>query len=104
MRSLFLIFSLFLVSCRNYKNGVIVCEMVVPTNPTLHIDSDKDGVNDNFDRCPKTPSGVAVTTKGCPKDTDGDGVADFKDKELNAPITCQPTDSNGVGDCKRKWE
>lgn len=65
-------------------------------------DTDKDGVKDKFDRCPKTPPNVGVDSHGCPKDTDGDGVADYKDKELITPTDCQPSDDNGVGDCNRK--
>ncbi len=43
-------------------------------------DSDQDGVADIKDKCPNTPSGVAVDEDGCPIDTDGDGVADYLDK------------------------
>jgi OOP family OmpA-OmpF porin len=32
-------------------------------------------------------------------DTDGDGVPDFKDKELITPTQCQPVDADGVGKC-----
>lgn len=31
------------------------------------VDSDHDGVADSIDRCPGTPSGTIVDTKGCPK-------------------------------------
>lgn len=50
------------------------------------IDSDGDGVLDYKDQCPETPQGVEVDTKGCPLDSDGDGVVDYKDKCLNTPI------------------
>ncbi|NND61527.1 MAG: OmpA family protein, partial [Gammaproteobacteria bacterium] len=43
-------------------------------------DSDGDGVNDDLDRCPNTPMGVAVNSVGCELDSDGDGVADRMDK------------------------
>ena len=39
-------------------------------------DSDGDGVIDDLDQCPGTPAGVAVDAKGCPLDSDGDGVYD----------------------------
>jgi OOP family OmpA-OmpF porin len=43
-------------------------------------DSDGDGVSDDRDRCPDTPRGVKVDQKGCPLDSDGDGVTDDRDK------------------------
>jgi outer membrane protein OmpA-like peptidoglycan-associated protein len=33
------------------------------------------------------------------RDTDGDGVPDYKDKELVTPTQCQPVDADGVGKC-----
>jgi OmpA-OmpF porin, OOP family len=43
-------------------------------------DSDGDGVPDWKDNCPNTAMGVKVNEKGCPADTDGDGVPDYFDK------------------------
>jgi len=43
-------------------------------------DEDGDGVSDKKDKCPGTPAGVKVDLNGCPIDTDGDGVADYQDK------------------------
>jgi OOP family OmpA-OmpF porin len=43
-------------------------------------DEDGDGVSDKKDKCPGTPAGVKVDLNGCPVDTDGDGVADYQDK------------------------
>ena len=62
-------------------------------------DSDGDGVADMNDICPNTLEGVAVTTKGCPWDTDGDGVPDYLDHQLITPTECQPVDSLGRGMC-----
>lgn len=43
-------------------------------------DTDGDGVLDNRDRCPDTPSGASVDSRGCPSDGDGDGVPDGVDR------------------------
>jgi hypothetical protein len=62
---------------------------------TLFDDSDVDLVPDMTDECPNTPSGVEVDTIGCPFDTDKDGIADYKDKELHSPSKAL-VDDNGV--------
>ena len=49
------------------------------------VDSDKDGVPDNLDKCPNTPAGVAVDKDGCPLDSDKDGVPDYLDKCPDTP-------------------
>ncbi|MGI4871188.1 MAG: OmpA family protein [Janthinobacterium lividum] len=43
-------------------------------------DTDGDGVPDRKDKCPDTPTGVKVDLNGCPVDTDGDGIADYQDQ------------------------
>ncbi|HEX8425169.1 OmpA family protein [Hymenobacter sp.] len=43
-------------------------------------DEDGDGVPDRKDKCPATPAGVAVDATGCPLDGDKDGVPDYQDK------------------------
>lgn len=58
------------------------------------VDSDGDGVTDNFDKCPGTPKGVRVDSSGCPLDTDGDGVPDYRDNCPGTP-TGAKVDSNG---------
>ncbi len=79
-------------------------------------DSDKDGVNDNLDKCPNTPTGTKVDENGCPvttnpgdgtttpeTDTDGDGVPDSVDKCPNTSLgtkvdkTGCPVTSGGDG-------
>jgi OmpA-OmpF porin, OOP family len=62
-------------------------------------DSDGDGIADFKDKCDKTPPNVPVDLLGCPKDTDGDGILDYLDKQIITPTECQPVDENGVGAC-----
>ena len=50
------------------------------------VDSGKDGVPDNLDKCPDTPAGVTVDKDGCPLDSDNDGVPDYLDKCPNTPV------------------
>jgi OOP family OmpA-OmpF porin len=49
------------------------------------VDSDNDGVSDNYDKCPGTPIGVKVDQDGCPLDSDKDGVYDYLDKCPGTP-------------------
>ena len=48
-------------------------------------DTDGDGVPDKRDRCPGTPKGAKVDATGCPLDTDGDGVYDGIDQCEGTP-------------------
>ncbi len=52
-------------------------------------DSDGDGVSDRKDRCPDTPRGATVDASGCPIDSDGDGVFDGLDKCPSTPRGCK---------------
>jgi hypothetical protein len=47
----------------------------------LGTDADRDGVKDVEDRCPGTPAAARVDRKGCPVDSDGDGLPDYRDAE-----------------------
>lgn len=49
------------------------------------LDSDGDGVYDFRDQCPGTPAGVQVDSVGCPLDSDGDGVPDYMDQCPDTP-------------------
>ncbi len=71
--------------------------MLIPTQ--LLPDADNDGVTDQFDMEPNTPSGAPVDVRGVAKDTDGDGVPDYKDKELITSSKCFPVSADGVGSC-----
>jgi OmpA-OmpF porin, OOP family len=66
-------------------------------------DADGDGVSDKKDKCPGTPSGVAVDKYGCPLDVDGDSVADYEDEcpmLAGDPLLkgCPDSDGDGVAD------
>ena len=74
-----------------------------PSKYTIKKDTDRDGVKNNRDKCPATPSGVMVDGTGCPFDTDKDGVLDYLDKCPDVPGTakmngCQDKDNDGVSD------
>jgi OOP family OmpA-OmpF porin len=49
------------------------------------VDTDGDGVADKKDKCPDTPKGATVGLTGCPTDSDGDGVWDGLDKCPDTP-------------------
>jgi OOP family OmpA-OmpF porin len=76
-----------------------------PPPPT---DTDGDGVMDDQDKCPGTPSGTAVNSEGCPLDSDGDGVNDTDDKCPATPAGAKvdatgcelDSDGDGVGDSR----
>lgn len=57
-------------------------------------DTDGDGVTDRKDKCPDTPHGCLVDEVGCPKDADGDGVCDGLDACPDTPKGC-PVDARG---------
>jgi len=48
-------------------------------------DSDGDGVADDKDKCPGTPQGAKVNSYGCEIDSDGDGIVDSRDKCPGTP-------------------
>ena len=62
-------------------------------------DADADGITDQFDMESNTPAGVSVDSRGRALDTDGDGVPDYKDKELLSKAECFPVNADGVGSC-----
>lgn len=66
-------------------------------------DADMDGISDRQDKCPNTPTGVAVDKTGCPLDKDADGVPDYQDEcadvaGLAALKGCPDKDSDGIAD------
>ena len=74
----------------------------------VFVDSDNDGIADEFDKCPDTPAEAQgqVDSVGCPLDTDTDGVANYLDKCPDTPAEAQgqvdsvgcplDTDADGV--------
>ena len=66
-------------------------------------DTDGDLVPDNDDYCPETPQGVKVDEKGCPIDTDNDGIADYLDKQVNTRYSAL-VDEDGVELTEDKYE
>ena len=75
--------------CPNTPSGVTVPAGVTLDAKGCPLDSDGDGVPDYLDQCPNTPTGVTVDAKGCPLDSDGDGVPDYLDKCPNTPLGTQ---------------
>ena len=70
------------------KFNAINVNQQTPSSPLT--DSDKDGVPDQWDKCPNTPLNSYVDSNGCPgqsqnTDTDRDGVIDLWDTEPNTP-------------------
>ena len=69
-------------------------------------DSDGDGVLENRDRCPDTPTGAQVDGTGCPSDSDADGVPDGVDRcantapgaAVNATGCTQDSDGDNIAD------
>ena len=85
---------------RDLSNRVMV---TVYVEEPVDIDSDRDGVFDNFDRCPSTPRLSKVDKYGCPIDSDRDGILDYKDRCAKTPKDVKvdkngcPIDSDGDG-------
>lgn len=78
--------------------SIVLLSCAAPLETSFQIDSDNDGVPDNYDhrndytsppyydKCPtSTPRGVKVDDWGCPLDTDKDGVPDYLDKCPDTP-------------------
>ncbi len=68
-----------------------------------NLDTDKDGIKDELDKCPNTPAGEFVNNDGCSDsqlDSDGDGITNNKDKCLLTPKG-EKVDANGCSDSQK---
>jgi len=83
----------------NYVYNEVNAPKHMKMPPVVLPDADGDGVTDQFDMEPNTPSGSPVDSHGVSRDTDGDGVPDYKDKEPLTARDCFPVDADGVGKC-----
>lgn len=59
-------------------------------------DEDDDKVDDFNDECLGTLKGVKVNFRGCPDDSDNDGVPDYKDMQEDTPKDAISVDANGI--------
>jgi OmpA-OmpF porin, OOP family len=75
-------------------------EPAPPPPVVTPVDSDKDGVPDDMDKCANTLAGTKVDATGCPPDADKDGVPDDLDKCPETPTTVVVDDAG----CPKKLE
>lgn len=71
-----------------FKNSIGLVYKIERKEEKKIIDSDKDGVIDENDKCPNTQEGEPVNKDGCSDsqlDTDNDGVVNIKDKCPSTP-------------------
>tara|TARA_B100000809_G_scaffold43630_1_gene37845 strand:+ start:10137 stop:13775 length:3639 start_codon:yes stop_codon:yes gene_type:complete len=70
-------------------------------NSIIMVDSDNDGVMDQFDKDPNTPEGASVYGNGIPIDSDRDGLPDYKDK---CPLKSGPVEQEGCPDTEDQFD
>ncbi len=64
-------------------------------------DADSDGILDKRDRCPGTPDDAPIDRRGCPTDSDKDGIADYMDLE---PFSAhRRVNAQGVALSEEQW-
>lgn len=92
------------------KDADMVQDSIVEPEEPKFLDTDKDGVIDQFDVEPDTPQGVMVYGNGAAVDSDGDGLPDHEDicrfeagpkNNDGCPITGDQ-DKDGISDRKDK--
>jgi OOP family OmpA-OmpF porin len=84
----------FATNSDNLASGQQMADFVEKVFIGTSLDSDGDGVADARDKCPGTPTGVKVDAAGCPLDSDKDGVPDYMDKCPGTPAGIK-VDANG---------
>lgn len=70
---------------------------------SITFDNDNDGVTDNIDQCPNTPTGETVDVNGCSatqRDTDHDGIVDASDICPSTPAG-EVADAQGCSDSQK---
>ncbi len=72
-------------SSSNFSNYGVTAGLSWMIGSQRLVDSDGDGVYDRSDRCPDTPIGALVDSRGCSTDSDGDGVYDGVDRCPQSP-------------------
>lgn len=91
----------------NFNDIALVHSLGIVFSLKKAIDTDMDGVKDDIDVEPNTPSGIAVDKQGKALDIDGDFVPDYLDKcktEAGTVKTngCPDRDNDGVIDLEDK--
>ncbi|MDP3470501.1 MAG: MBG domain-containing protein, partial [Algoriphagus sp.] len=89
------------VIAENGETKIYTLTITREADPTQ--DSDNDGVMDDLDLCPNTPSGAEVDENGCAesqKDSDNDGVTDDLDQCPNTPADVN-VDANGCANSQK---
>ena len=92
-----------LLGCAPAKNTTIVANSTSNTNveAIAMIDTDGDGVMDQFDKDPNTPEGALVYGNGIPIDSDRDGLPDYKDK---CPLESGEVENEGCPQSEKEFD
>ncbi|MDA3867080.1 MAG: hypothetical protein PF489_10100 [Salinivirgaceae bacterium] len=77
-----------IIAVENFKNIKFI--------DTDNEDQDGDGVDDFNDYCPDTEPGIKVDFRGCPLDSDRDGVPDYRDQQHGTIIDALGVNEKGI--------
>jgi len=90
----------------NFGDWIVGLGLAIPFGghstpaPVATLDDDKDGIDNDTDRCPNTVPGATVNALGCELDNDNDGVKNSAD---SCPDTAQGTTVDARG-CKQDMD